>query len=325
MNKKYPPEWYKEQVATLTNLPTLPAIATEVLQIVRQDRLSVNQLYPLIEKDPPLAMKVLKIANSAYYGLKEKVESLRHAIVIIGMKELTHLVIGFSVIKAFRDDRGDHHKQWKSYKQHTDRWRQFWEHSSACGHIAELLNRQLRLTISSSPYSMGLLHDIGKLTLYKIDPSNYFDALETAHIEQCDVMLAEREVMGVDHAQVGKWITEKWQLPAPIIMAVGHHHHPNEVEDNALRLSTSLIQLADIVTNLRLFQFGTEFFKTIPPEEEGWSIINENSNALDGIDFEYFVMKIEDELETVRELAILRISSFTPNRSPSRDLKYLAL
>ncbi len=303
MIKKHPPEFYHEQVQTLTNLPTLPAIATEVLQIVRQDRLSVNQMFPLIEKDPPLAMKVLKIANSAYYGLKEKVESLRHAIVIIGMQELSHLVIGFSVIKAFSDGGGDHHRQWKNYKEHTDRWRQFWEHSSACAHIAELLNNKLKISIQSSPYSLGLLHDIGKLTLYKIDPENYFEALEFAHVEQCDVILAEEETLGVNHAQVGMWLAQKWQLPEAIINAVGFHHHPSQVEDEQFKVSTSLIQLADIITNLRLFQFGTEFFKTIPPEEEGWEIISKSYSELESLDFEYFVMNIEEDLEKVRELA----------------------
>ena len=292
MNKKYPPEFYEEQVHSLTNLPTLPAIATEILQIVRQDKFSAFQLCPLIEKDPPLAMKVLKMANSSYYGFRDKVESLGRAIVIIGMKELSQLVMGFSVIKAFGTSNKD-----------TLRWKKFWEHSAACGHVAELLNIQLSTSIPSSCYTLGLLHDVGKLTLHKIDPKNFYEALEIAHLEGCDLLEAEKNIIGVTHAQVGKWITKKWQLPEAIIYAAGYHHHPNDVQDEKYRVSTALIQLSDIITNLRLFNFGTEFLKTVPLEVEGWSIINETFPSISGMDFEYFVMKLEEELETIHGLA----------------------
>lgn len=292
MNKKYPPEYYEERIHSLTNLPTLPVIATEILHIVRQDNFSANQLCPLIEKDPPLAMKVLKIANSSYYGLRDKVESLNRAIVILGMKELSQLVMGFSVIKAFGESKED-----------THRWKKFWEHSSACGHVAELLNTQLSTSISSSCYSLGLLHDVGKLTLYKLDPKNFYEALDVAHQESCGLLEAEKSVIGVTHAQVGKWITEKWQLPDAIIYAAGYHHNPKDVSDDQYRVSTALIQLSDIITNLRLFNFGTEFLKTIPFEVDGWSIINESFPSISGMDFEYFVMKLEDELDTIHGLA----------------------
>ncbi len=292
---KHPPEFYQEQVMSLTRLPTLPVIAMELMEVTRSDRLSVNQILPIIEKDPPLAMKVLKIANSAYYGLHQTVESLRHALVIIGLKELGDLALGFSVFRAFSKDQDSSELKWKM----------LWEHSAACGHVAQLLQKQLHLTVNTSPYALGLLHDIGKLILYKLEPENYLDCLAMAREKQVYSYILEREVIGVDHMQVGAWIAEKWQLPRAIIHAMGYHHEPGAVEEQELRVTTSLIQLSDLVCNLQELSFGTNYVRSIPREEQGWDILQEHSTVIRDLDFERFVLGIEDELETIRNLVLL--------------------
>ena len=106
-------EEYHRQVLTLVNLPTLPIIATEIIRATREDRVSVNQILPILEKDPPLAMKVLKMANSAYYGIRERVTSLRHAVVIIGLEQLTGLALSFSVIKSVNNDQEQRKLYWR--------------------------------------------------------------------------------------------------------------------------------------------------------------------------------------------------------------------
>jgi HD-like signal output (HDOD) protein len=92
---------YQKKLNEINNLPTLPIIATEIMRITRNDNYSARQIQGIIEKDPPLAMKILKVANSAHYGVKKPVKSLRHAVVIIGMKQLSNIAISFSVLKRF--------------------------------------------------------------------------------------------------------------------------------------------------------------------------------------------------------------------------------
>lgn len=288
-------EFYHDKVMSLTKLPTLPVIAMELMQVTRDDKLSVNQILPIIEKDPPLALKVLKIANSAYYGLNSKVESLRHALVIIGMKELSDLAVSFSVFQAFNQEESEHAFEWK----------QLWEHSAACGHVSQLLQTQLNLNINSSPYALGLLHDIGKLILYKLDGERYLKSLDLSRAEGIYSYEAEQQLFGVDHMQVGGWIAEKWQLPPILVAAIGAHHHPDLVEDEELKIGTALVQLSDLVCNLQSLNFGTDYLKSIPREEQGWLILQSHSDALAGMDFERFVLGIEDELETIRHLVAL--------------------
>lgn len=289
------PEFYHDQVMALTRLPTLPAIAMELMEVTRNDRLSVNQMLPIIEKDPPLAMKVLKIANSAYYGLHRKVDSLRHALVIIGLKELSDLALSFSVFRAFARDEATHGLRWK----------RLWEHSAACGHVCQLLQSKLELDIPSSPYALGLLHDIGKLILYKLEPERYLECLEMARDEKVYSYQIEAREIGVDHMQVGRWIAEKWQLPNALIAAMGHHHFPEQVEEPDLRNAAALVQLSDLVCNLQMLGFGTDYVRSIPREEAGWLILQQESEALADLDFERFVLGINDELETIRNMVLL--------------------
>jgi len=289
------PEYYRDQIFSLTSLPTLPMIATEILRASREDNLSVNQLLPIIEKDPPLAMKVLKIANSAYYGLKKDVKSLRHAIVIIGMRELSNIAVSFSVIKDLSHDVGDDHISWK----------QFWKHSVACGYVAQLIVEELEISTRSNVYTLGLLHDIGKLVLYRIDPEGYIEAIELKKSRECSSADAEKEVFGVTHSDVGFWIAEKWKMSEDVISAIGYHHHPDKVSEDRFRICTSLVHVADRVCNFRSISFGSEYDSAISQSEEVWKFLQEEFKSLDGVDFESFVSGIEDELKTIKQMVDL--------------------
>lgn len=295
MEKNHSPEYYRDQVFSLTSLPTLPMIATEILRASREDNLSVNQLLPIMEKDPPFAMKVLKIANSAYYGLRRDVKSLRHAIVVIGMRELSNIAISFSVIKEFSRDIEGYHLSWK----------QFWKHSVACGYVAQLLVEDLEISTRTSIYTLGLLHDIGKLVLYRINPECYIESFELAKSRRCSSYDAEQEVFGVTHLDVGRWIAEKWKMSEEVINAIGYHHHPGKISDNSFRICVSLVQVADLVCNFRSISFGTEYDSTISQSTDGWEIIQKEFESLDGIDFESFVSGIENELKTIRQMVDL--------------------
>ena len=288
-------EYYRDQINSLNRIPSLPIIAVELMQITREDNFSVNQILPVIERDPPLAMKVLKIANSAYYGMRRKVESLRHALVVIGMKELNDLSLGFSVMKTLSDSENDSNLEWDK----------LWEHSSGVGHIAQLLQEKMGIQTTSSTYALGLLHDIGKIILYRLEPTIYLDVIEYAERERTSSHVAEQQLLGIDHMTIGAWVAEKWQLPVSICEAIRFHHHPDAVENSEIRISTALVQLANIIANLNSISFGTRFQRSILSEEEGWKILMQVAPKISEIDFERFVMEIEDEVHTIKDMVHL--------------------
>ena len=287
--------YYRDQISSITRIPSLPVIATELMQVTHDDELSVNQLIPIIERDPPLAMNVLKIANSAYYGMQQRVDSLRHAIVIMGMQELRDLSLGFSVIRSLsgtKDDVGLN-------------WQMLWEHSAAVGHIAQLLLEKLGLQTKSSPYALGLLHDIGKIILYRLEPAKYAQAVQYALGQEVSAEAAEVHFLNIDHMRIGAWVAEKWELPQSIIDSIRYHHTPQLVTDPDSQIATSIIQLADIVANLQSISFGKGWQASIPREEAGWLNLSKVSPNLAELDFERFVMGIEDELNAIKDMVRL--------------------
>jgi len=286
------PEVYRERVNSLMNLPTLPIIATEILRIVREDRLSVSQILPIIERDPPLAMKVLRFANSAYYGLREKVKSLRHAMVVIGMKQLSQLAMTFTLIKALtRTEQNEYGVPWK----------QFWEHSTACGHIAQLLSEHIDVSTSTSPYSLGLLHDIGKLVLYRIHPEGYRVAFKVAKVENRESYEVESEILGVNHSEVGRWIAEKWDLPDIIVKVIGYHHNVEVLTDESKRQAATVIQIADMLCNYNSLVFGMGL-SAIDIKKTGDDLIHSRSSYMNGINFDHFNMQIQPEINSITEM-----------------------
>lgn len=293
--KKYPPEFYREKIFALTNLPTLPTIATEILKVTRDEKVSINQVLPIIEKDPPSAMKILKVANSAYYGLKKEVKSLRHAIVIIGLGELSNIVTSFSLIKLFSQDGVDHHLQWK----------QFWKHSIACGSLVQLLQEETDSYFISNPYSYGLLHDIGKLVLYRVDASKYIKCIDLINKTQCTSIEAEQEIFGITHALAGKWIAEKWKLPLGIINSIEFHHDPLSASDSKDKVSALLVQLADIVCNSRYISFGTGVSYLNFEESPSWMALKERIDYFKELDYKSFMATLDEEIETIKDFVEL--------------------
>ncbi len=286
---------------SLTRLPTLPVIAMEILQITRDDSLSINQLLPVIEKDPPVAMQVLKVANSAFYGLSEPIESLRHALVIIGMEELSHLVMSFSVIRAFEDGGGDLHKQYEKYREQTTLWKRFWEHSSACAHVSNILSKKLNLDLEHDAYSLGLLHDIGKLVLFKIEPKLYLKSLNISRKRKATAADVEDEIIGVNHQDVGYWIASRWKLPEVIQLGIANHHAPELSPDEESRLPSALVQLADMIAINMGFYFGTELIRQEPHRTAGWEMLKSKTKILDNLEFSELLVAIENDLKQIED------------------------
>lgn len=284
--------YYQDQIYALTNLPTLPQIATEIMHVARENTLSINQIVPLIDRDPSLAMKLLSVANSAYYGLPEKVDSLRQAIVVIGLRELTNLTLSISVIRSLstNDEKGAKH------------WKSFWEFSAACGHYAEILNGELKLQLDTIPYSLGLLHDIGKVVLYKLDPERYAQAEKIRKERKCLSPEAEMEVYGITHMDAGKWVAEKWKLSESLKYAIGYHHNPKLVKDEGSLGAVALINVVDWLSYF--LKINNEFYPEIQytNQIEGWNILKSVYDRLWNENLQEILKKNYDYFEAVKDM-----------------------
>ena len=284
---------YRERLLNIKNLPTLPQIAIELQEMIRNDRMSVRQLVPVVDRDPALAAKIIRVANSAYYGLEEPVDSLRRAIIVLGLKELYNMALSFSIIDEFRKQGLDGDRL---------RWDTLWLHSIAVGHIVELLNKELSLWISGSPYAMGLLHDIGKIALFLLDPPRFQAAMELSRADKRPLNETEKVVFGFNHETAGEWVVRRWNFPETILTAVAHHHTPEKTNSKALRLSASLLQVADGISHqLGFYLQGTPVMDSASIEP-AWNYLQQEVGTIRDISLAEFLETHSRKLDGITSI-----------------------
>lgn len=199
----------------VSSLFTLPDMVMRAVAVMDSPTGTAQELVEVIELDAGLAATVLKLANSALYGHLGKVETLSHAVAMIGHKALKDLVLATSAVRAFKDIPAGF------VDMDT-----FWDNSITCGVLAKLIARQARLAESETLFIAGLLHGVGRLVFYAQRPSEYRQVLELVQGGENDLTAAERQVFGFDYADLGAALLEAWKLPEKLQVAVGYHQHP---------------------------------------------------------------------------------------------------
>jgi putative nucleotidyltransferase with HDIG domain len=217
----------------IIGLPTLPTIVTQLIALVGDPRSSARDVAKLISTDQALTAKILKVANSAFYGFPRKIATVQLAIVVLGFEAVKNLGLSVAVLKRFSSG-ADH--------ELFDRQR-FWEHAISCGVAARMLARKYDIRVGDEAFVGGILHDIGKLILIEYFFDEFAEALELAEAEEISIVEAEEQVLGVTHAEVGGWLAEKWNLPPSLVETIAYHHRTDQLESP--EPSVLLIHLAD--------------------------------------------------------------------------------
>lgn len=247
-------ERYRRFIEQIDNLPALPAIVTRLIQVVNSPDTSAEDAAKLIEKDPALTTKMLRLANSAFYGIPRSISSVSSAVVILGFNTIRSLVLSASVMKMFP-------KGQKPAINHD----QFWKHSIVCALAAKIIVRKfinVRMMDPESAFCAGILHDIGKLIFNEFAAEDYRDVVAYAQENSIPILKAEREILGVNHADIGRILADKWALPLDLEYAMVYHHDPMRA-DSMIDLVTT-VHVADILTH----QVGLGLWENEPIAEE---------------------------------------------------------
>ena len=202
-----------ERLLHVTNLPSPPKVASEILQLADDPELSLVQVAGILSKDPALAAKILRIANSPIYARRRKSDSLRQALLVLGLNATLTLALGFSLVMSLRRDR-PHGLDYKGF------WRRALLAATASNALAEVLGRQDGEELNLA----ALLQDIGMLALDKIEPELYRAAPPVAN--HAALIAHERAKLGTDHAEVGVWLLERWRFSDRMRAAVAASHSP---------------------------------------------------------------------------------------------------
>ena len=221
-----------------TQVPTLPAIVQKVINLACSDETTVPELGSLISRDQAIANKLLRLANSAYFGFSSKVDSIHRAISLIGFNEVLGLVVGMGVFSAFKG---------KGTKEVLD-MRELWIHAIGCATAAREIAKKLLPGESELIFLNGLLHDMGKIFFAVYFPNEYGAVLRSAQEAQIPLFKQEKKMMGLSHADIVGLLMTHWRFPDNLIMPCQFHHRsdscPSDYHQAAL-----IVELADCLCN----------------------------------------------------------------------------
>jgi putative nucleotidyltransferase with HDIG domain len=275
----------KERIKkAVKDLPPMPAVVIKIQQLLFDQNSTAQQVADLIESDQAIAAKVLKMANSTYYGMSGKVSSVHHAAVILGFKALGDLC----TIAAFSDFMGN---KLPGYGYHSD---ELWKHSLAVAGAAKLITEKLNPQIIHEALTAGLIHDIGKLILdpYVLEQRETFD--DFMEDGNQTFLEAEKQILGFDHAEIAAEICTHWKFPESLTQAIHHHHYPSRSHGNEMAF---ILHLADYIAVLSGSGYDLDEVLDIREEgtEEFLDIHQKDVKSISASIIEY-IFKIEADL-----------------------------
>ena len=244
-----------KKLDSIPDIPTLPSIVITVNKMLQDYDTSIKNLSKAIEKDQSMVTKILRLVNSTFYGFRSSINNIPHAVIVLGFNTIRNAIVSVSIIKTF------------SGKDICEGFEieEFWKHSIAVAVTSRYLAEQTRLDSPEDCFVSGLLHDIGKLVLYQYFPDLFSEVWKSVKEDNLSFYEAEKNLLPVNHAQIGGYLTKKWQFPVNLIDSITYHHKIRQTVSNLNQLI--IVHTADaIVNNYKVDSEISADFSSIDPK-----------------------------------------------------------
>lgn len=266
-----PPDIQKA-LAKVTEISSLPEITTRIVQVVEDPRATAHDMHEIVKNDPALAAKVLKVVNSAFYGLPSQIASLDRAILMLGLSAVKNIALAASLSRMFRAE---------TISEEFEA-RDLWWHCVAVGVCAKLIASAGKAVEDDEAFVAGLVHDLGLFVGAQVFPKKVAIVMKRICAETgenfCEV---EEEVIGANHQAIGSALANKWRFPPALRYAIGYHHDPSPLKPEFRKIAT-VIHVADtICCEARVGVWVTAQSQQLP--EELLAFIGMNEEKLDQV------------------------------------------
>jgi HD-like signal output (HDOD) protein len=211
-------ESLEKTLMNIKDLPTLPAVLRQVSALIESNETDMKKIADVIMTDSALSLRIIRLVNSAFYGLRNRVTSLQHAVVALGLRAVYNLMLGLTVVKLFKNEKTAH------FDPH-----QLWRHSFGCALLSEKIAALVKYPFPDECFIGGLLHDMGRLVFDQYLHSRFIDACVYSADHGESMLNSERKIIGFDHAEAGSWLAERMNIPDSFINVLRYHHTPSRV------------------------------------------------------------------------------------------------
>lgn len=225
-----------DAVKKVNSFATLPEVTGKIIATVEDPKSTAGTLHKIVSHDPALVTRIMKVVNSAFYGLPGQIGSIERAIVLLGLNAIKNIAVAASLGQLFRGA--------KLCEGFTAK--DLWTHCIAVGVTARELAKQMKLPISDEAFLAGMIHDVGMLISLQTAPEQLRQVCEAAKTSDRSFVDIEREVMGMDHQQLGSCLAEHWRFPKNCQLVAGYHHQPSALGDGN-RMLVTLVYVADTI------------------------------------------------------------------------------
>jgi putative nucleotidyltransferase with HDIG domain len=250
-------------IGKLQDLPSLPAVVMELLTSIDREDVDISVLARKVSHDQALTAKTLRLANSSTYGLQVKVTTIQQAITFLGFQTTRNLITAAAMTGCFPGG------QCAGFDNTA-----FWRHSIATAACARVLARRMRFN-QDYAFTAGLLHDIGRLVLVSTYPQRYAEVLAWRGAHDCELIEAERAVLGVDHVMTGVALAERWKFSETMRLGIAWHHEPERAGAGFL---ATIIHVANAIVHA--LDIAGEDDDLVPPVSPvAWSALGLNEEA----------------------------------------------
>lgn len=284
-------EKLQSKIRSLDALPAIPAILQPLLAALQvpADQANLAKIIELVSFDKIIAVQCIRVANSPLYGRSRDVETVKNAVLVLGLQRLQSIVLGRCLNQAL------------PFHSSVCDPSTFWKHSLGCALVARKLATLVGYPDAEKAYLAGLLHDLGILVNFLIDGAEFAECYKVASQSGMPLHKVEYDRMGYSHAQSGKLLVERWHLPSDLGEVVEFHHNPMAAD--RARALVCLVHLSDLLCRVR--DLGHGYYEAMSVDlagEEAWTVLAQEYPALADLDVARLTFDVDGAIDEITAL-----------------------